>query len=304
MKTRFPHPLTLTAICFLGAASLPAATLPIADDFNDATPGQFLPGRLIVTGDTKWETADADQIPKFFDRGDGNIAIEWNKGANNRRIAFAIPPMTQGVLSADICFIQDGLEAGGTVRDAAHIRVANAALLTANGTFSSAFIDRSVHGLELNTWHTATLIFNGDVADLVYDTSGLTNTKELDGFGSIASGKADVFLDGNLIINEANGMVGQFLYAGIALYSASTLPTTNQIVQYDNFSLTEVATSSTPTWAGYPVDPSGWVDTTPWLGWINVAQGDYVWSIAFGKYIYLPEGWVGTSGAWTYIPGN
>jgi hypothetical protein len=286
------------------AASLQAATLPIADDFAGAEVDKFLPGRIIVTGDTKWETADADQFPKFFDRGDGNIAIEWNKGANNRRIAFAIPPMTQGVLSGDFCFIQDGLQSDGTVRDVVHIRVANAALLTATGTNASAFIDRSIQGIELNTWHTATLIFNGDVADLQYATTGLTNTKELDGFGTVASGKADVFLDGNLITNDANGIVGQYTHAGIALFFSSSLPTTNQIVQYDNFSLTEVVQNTTPKWAGYPVDPSGWVDTTPWLGWINVAQGSYVWSVSFAKYIYLPEAWVGSSGAWTYIPGN
>ena len=62
--------------------------------------------------------------------------------------------------------------------------------------------------------------------------------------------------------------------------------------------------ASTPKWAGYDVDELGWVDTTPWLGWINVGQGDYVWSINLGKYIYLPEEFVSESGAWSYVPGN
>ncbi|MEX0325028.1 MAG: hypothetical protein AB3N33_02950 [Puniceicoccaceae bacterium] len=62
--------------------------------------------------------------------------------------------------------------------------------------------------------------------------------------------------------------------------------------------------SGTTMWAGYAVDGEGWVDTSPWLGWINVSQGDYVWSINLGKYIYLPEGFVSESGAWSYVPGN
>lgn len=62
--------------------------------------------------------------------------------------------------------------------------------------------------------------------------------------------------------------------------------------------------SGTAMWAGYPVDELGWTDTTPWLGWINVSQGDYIWSINLGKYIYLPEEFVSEGGAWTYVPGN
>lgn len=56
------------------------------------------------------------------------------------------------------------------------------------------------------------------------------------------------------------------------------------------------------TWAGYPKRPDGYVDTTPFLGWIWVSDvTDYVWSVNLGKYIYLPESRVTGSGAWTYI---
>lgn len=54
------------------------------------------------------------------------------------------------------------------------------------------------------------------------------------------------------------------------------------------------------TWAGYPVDEGGNVDTTPWMGFINVAAGEWVWSYSLGKWIYLPEEFVSESGAWTY----
>jgi hypothetical protein len=291
--------LIATAAALLGAASLPGATLPVADDFTGATPGNTLPGWTTTTGGAVWATADTNQFPAFVDRGDGNIAIEWSKGTGTRRHAFDIPAMTQGVLKADFNCIQDG-DDNGTVKDALYIRVANVANLAA-GTFAGAFIDRSIQGLELNTWHTATVIFNGDVEPLAYATTGLNDSGGLGGLGTVASGFADVFLDGKLISDEAVGIVGTFTYAGMILFASSTTP---QIVRYDNFSVTEVVKDTTPKWAGYPVDPSGWVDTTPWLGWINVSQGDYVWSIAFSKYIYLPEGWVGASGSWSYIPAN
>jgi hypothetical protein len=59
--------------------------------------------------------------------------------------------------------------------------------------------------------------------------------------------------------------------------------------------------TGTTTWAGYDVDEGGNVDTTPWLGFINVLGGDYVWSYSLSNWMYLPEGSVSESGAWIYI---
>ena len=60
----------------------------------------------------------------------------------------------------------------------------------------------------------------------------------------------------------------------------------------------------TTLWAGYEVAELGWVDTGTWMGYLNVASGDWVWSASLATYIYLPEDFVSESGAWTYIPGN
>lgn len=72
-------------------------------------------------------------------------------------------------------------------------------------------------------------------------------------------------------------------------------------VQFDNLS---IAVAQAPTeWAGYPRRPDGYVDTTPFLGWIWVSDAtDYVWCINLNKYIYLPEEFVSESGAWSYFP--
>jgi hypothetical protein len=64
----------------------------------------------------------------------------------------------------------------------------------------------------------------------------------------------------------------------------------------------ELVSGGTPTWAGFPVGEDDNVDTGSFLGWINVASGDWVYSFSMEKYVYLPESWVTESGSWTYLP--
>jgi hypothetical protein len=59
--------------------------------------------------------------------------------------------------------------------------------------------------------------------------------------------------------------------------------------------------SEIPTWAGYPILESGWVDTGDFLGLIYPA-GDFVYLADLSAYIYLPESFVGDSGGWMFIP--
>lgn len=70
------------------------------------------------------------------------------------------------------------------------------------------------------------------------------------------------------------------------------------------FTASGVAADQERSWAGYEIGTDDWVDTSPWLGWINVSEGDYIWVISLNKYIYLPEAFVGESGAWSYVPGS
>jgi hypothetical protein len=72
-------------------------------------------------------------------------------------------------------------------------------------------------------------------------------------------------------------------------------------VEFDNLSIS-VATEST-SWAGFSKREDNYVDTDGFLGWIRVSDAsDYIWSVSLSKYIYLPEGFVSDSGAWTYVP--
>lgn len=59
--------------------------------------------------------------------------------------------------------------------------------------------------------------------------------------------------------------------------------------------------ASTPTWAGFDVEADGWVYTGAFLGMVYPA-GEYVYVLDTGKYLFLPESAVTTSGAWVYLP--
>lgn len=55
------------------------------------------------------------------------------------------------------------------------------------------------------------------------------------------------------------------------------------------------------TWAGYPI-LNGWVDTDPMIGLLQVESAPWVYSLDMGKYLYMDASYVGTTGAWTWIP--
>lgn len=57
------------------------------------------------------------------------------------------------------------------------------------------------------------------------------------------------------------------------------------------------------TWAGYPRDELGNVNTGDWLGYLDVSYGDWVWSYSLSGWLYLPESSVGEAGAWTFVLG-
>jgi hypothetical protein len=79
-------------------------------------------------------------------------------------------------------------------------------------------------------------------------------------------------------------------------------------IDYEGVNLTtpphgKTRSGSLGTWAGYPItNAEGDVDTMDFLGWINVAEGDYVFSYTLDGWMYLPESnMTSASGAWTYI---
>jgi hypothetical protein len=80
-------------------------------------------------------------------------------------------------------------------------------------------------------------------------------------------------------------------------------PYDQDFVNYDSLKFNATVIPE-PTWAGYTIGVDGWVDTTPWLGWVNVSGGDWIYMLGFSKYVYLPESIVTESGSWGYVPGQ
>ena len=51
------------------------------------------------------------------------------------------------------------------------------------------------------------------------------------------------------------------------------------------------------TWLGYPVDENGWANTGDWMGWVNVVNQPWIWSLDLNKYIYVND-----DSGWVYVP--
>jgi hypothetical protein len=55
-----------------------------------------------------------------------------------------------------------------------------------------------------------------------------------------------------------------------------------------------------PNWAGYLTGPEGYVDTTPWMGFLYVEFAPFIWSVELGKWLFIEESAVTDSGGWVY----
>jgi hypothetical protein len=114
------------------------------------------------------------------------------------------------------------------------------------------------------------------------------------GTAILASGGEAVTVYSNLAnFATATSNAGYELFLG--LYSDWGAGSTFHV---DNLRIVEV-----DTWGPWQKTGED-VDTTPWMGWLYVGYGDWVWSYSLNSYIYLPEGNLTESGAWTYIPAN
>lgn len=54
------------------------------------------------------------------------------------------------------------------------------------------------------------------------------------------------------------------------------------------------------TWGGLPI-VDGYVDTGSWLGWIQLTETPYVYSLTLNGWLYFPEPETDAPGAWIYI---
>jgi hypothetical protein len=55
------------------------------------------------------------------------------------------------------------------------------------------------------------------------------------------------------------------------------------------------------TWAGYPVLETADVNTGAFMGWIKVNGDPYIYSYGIASWLYMPQNYVSSFGAWAYL---
>jgi hypothetical protein len=73
-------------------------------------------------------------------------------------------------------------------------------------------------------------------------------------------------------------------------------------VYIPKFDIYQGGGASGDTWAGYPANPQGWVNTESWMAWLNVLEAPWIWSASLSTWVYIDESVVSDSGSWVYIP--
>jgi hypothetical protein len=63
----------------------------------------------------------------------------------------------------------------------------------------------------------------------------------------------------------------------------------------------ETAVPPGDTWAGYPIDSDGFVDTGDWMGLLYVGDPPWIWRYDISQWWYMPESLVSEGGAWAFI---
>lgn len=65
-------------------------------------------------------------------------------------------------------------------------------------------------------------------------------------------------------------------------------------------SIALISEGSGTTWAGFPLNANGWVDTGDFLGFVY-PMGDFIYVLDLNTFLFLPESQVSSVGGWAYI---
>ena len=304
------HP-TILLVSLLAAVSVTAQTIVFQDTFDDTVPSYDSPNdggaALVVDGSEAFS-------PVYYDGNDANVVPgTWQfSGANfegdltinqNQGKARATAIVLAGPVSGNMTVSFDLVEVGPD--DALYIGVYDA--FNSTGDMTNAYGYDVLANIDAGAPTVSVAVEAEGITAWANKSAGLWGPMTL---GSATVTELALFSIGGADDNSAlAGTVQSFEFTpgenDVMLFiGASSLTNAGLRASLDNLTITADGGGSGTTWAGYDVDETGWVDTASWLGWINVSQGDFVWSDAFGKYIYLPEDIVGESGTWSYVPGN
>ncbi len=60
----------------------------------------------------------------------------------------------------------------------------------------------------------------------------------------------------------------------------------------------------TPTYGIWNILAGDWCDTGTALSWLQVSDGPWVWPLAVGRHVLMPENLISSAGAWMFVPAS
>ena len=110
---------------------------------------------------------------------------------------------------------------------------------------------------------------------------------------------ANIAEDWNLAAETLDGPLPDGNIDSIGLYVRRGLG--GGSVALDELEIYVSTSGNMETWAGYPVNANGDVNTGTWLGWLNVAHKPWILSYSMNQWLFIDESAVSDSGSWVYV---
>jgi hypothetical protein len=145
---------------------------------------------------------------------------------------------------------------------------------------------------------TSDLIVRAFIKYLGYtDVGAFQIYPEYTKYVDIGPGLENFRLESNFPINEALQVV-QLGFEITNVYDGDNFVMDSATIYFENLA-GYIEGAEEPMWNGYPLRPDGYVDTTPWMGFVYAGSSDakWVWVVNLGKYAYIPD-----ASGWVYIP--
>jgi beta-glucanase (GH16 family) len=129
--------------------------------------------------------------------------------------------------------------------------------------------------------------------------SGVAFIRVLDGAYQRLPETAELVLGTNPVSFALESVIGtapvNVLQVGVALTGPQTAAGT--LIFADLFT----TRNEQPTWAGYPVTDDV-AHTGGWLGMVHTARAPWLWSFAFGRWLYAAPTAISDEGGWLFVP--
>lgn len=274
--------MSVAALFFASFTATAQTTTIYQHDFNGNAQDQ-LGGTTTDVGDGTWFNANFDDFSSFY--ADGSVVEGF--APSGIWLPFTVEQGNVYTLSADV-----DLTAGDWISLGYALFAGDKAFFGTGGAGTAIVKPESMELFAgVGTAGKSTIVADAGVQQIkiVLDATA-ANT---------ASWTIEFFESGVSVagpLTAASGDFGSIQNVGFTTANGSSTGTV------DNFSFTVGTEVVGAQWGGYDIIDGRYIDTDPWLGFLEITNDPWLFSYSLEKYIYLPESQVSTSGAWMYIP--